>query len=68
MARIQTAKDARSRIGEKVWWDDHSSRYVFLKCGIINGVEGRHVLIDHNWYTVGNLRELRTTESGGAFK
>ena len=64
---ISSAKQARAHIGKRVWWDDHSSRYVFLRSGILNSAEGRRVEIDGNWLSRSSLRALRTTEQGGAF-
>lgn len=67
MSQITNVKEARAAIGTKVYWDDHGSRYVFLRAGIMEEVGGRNVCIDGNWHYRADLRSLRTTEKGGAF-
>lgn len=67
MSLIKTAAQARALIGKQVWWDDHSSRYVFLRTGIVTGVAGRNIEIDDSYRWMPNLTALRDTEKGGAF-
>lgn len=65
---IKTARDARACIGQRVYWDDHSARYVFLRSGVLTAAEGKSVEIDGDWKLRPNLVALRNFEHGGAFK
>ena len=65
---IRTAADAKSCIGKRVYWDDVSSRYVFLRSGIVESVKGWHVEIDGDHRHRSNLKNLRNFENGGEWK
>lgn len=65
---IKKVSDARACIGSQVWWDDYSSRYVCLRTGIIDEVQGGNINIEGNWMWRNDLRNLRNFEKGGAFK
>lgn len=67
MSRITNVKEARAAIGKRVWWDDHGSRYVFLRSGMVTGAQGRNIEIDGAWHWRADLKSLRDTEAGGAF-
>jgi len=65
---IKTVADAKTCIGKRVYWDDVSSRYVFLRSGIIESVKGWHVEIDGDHRHRCNLKNLRNFENGGEWK
>ncbi|WP_439125966.1 MAG: hypothetical protein ACNJA3_29090 (plasmid) [Pseudomonas rhizophila] len=67
MTLIQSAKQARAAIGKQVWWDDHSTRYVMLRTGIVDEVDGGNICIEGNWLWRNDLKSLRDTAIGGAF-
>ena len=50
-------------IGKQVWWDDRSPRYVFLRTGYVDEVDGRNICIDGNWVWRADLTNLRDTEN-----
>jgi esterase/lipase len=60
--KIQKASEARLNIGKRVWWDDVSNRYSFLRSGIIDEVSGRNINIDGDWRWMPHMTNLRTTE------
>ena len=62
---INSAADARKLIGKRVFWDDISVRYVFLRQGIVDDVSGKNICIDGNWETRSSLKNLRNYENGG---
>lgn len=65
---IKSAADARACIGQKLYWDDVSARYVFLRCGIVTEVSGRNLMINDEWQNRSSLRNLRNFENGGEWK
>tara|TARA_R110000765_G_scaffold244631_11_gene346893 strand:+ start:1833 stop:2057 length:225 start_codon:yes stop_codon:yes gene_type:complete len=65
---ITSNKEAKNCIGQQVWWDDHSSRYVMLRTGFLDGVSGGNIDIEGNWLWRNNLKDLRNFEKGGAFR
>lgn len=65
---IQTTAQARKLIGQRVYWDDVSNRYVFLRSGIVEEVCGYQICIDGNWHMRKNLTALRNFEKGGNWK
>lgn len=65
---IKSALDARSCIGQRVYWDDVSSRYVFLRCGLLSEVQGRNLMINEEWQSRSSLKNLRNFENGGEWK
>lgn len=62
---IKTEKDAMACIGSRVYWDDVSSRYVMLRSGILESVNGKNLVIDGNDKYLSNLPGLRNFEHGG---
>lgn len=63
--RITSAQQARSFIGKTVYWDDVGSRYIFLRQGVLEGVNGRTLLIDGDYKERGRLTKLRSTKEDG---
>lgn len=47
--KITNIKEARACIGKMVYWEDHGQRYVFLRCGVLQGVQGKNLKIDDDW-------------------
>ena len=66
-AYIKTASVARNHVGEKVYWDDVSARYIFLRSGILTGVFGRQVEVDGDYKPMKDMTNLRNFEMGGAW-
>ena len=62
---ITTVSRAKANIGRRVYWDDTSNRYCFLRQGIIEEVSGHNILINNDWLSRGSLRHLRNFEDGG---
>lgn len=62
---ITTISSAKANIGNRVYWDDTSNRYCFLRQGIIDEVSGNNIRINDDWVSRGNLRNLRNFEGGG---
>jgi hypothetical protein len=58
---ITTAKELRKLIGSMVYWEDRGSRYDVQRCGIVEDVSGKNVLIDGDWKWRPDLRMLSTT-------
>lgn len=69
MPLIRTTAEARAAIGQTVYWDDVSPRYVFLRQGVVQEVHAHNVMIDGDWKWLPNLKRnhLRTEEVGGAW-
>lgn len=65
---IRNVKDARSCIGETVWWDEDAKRAWVLRCGIVTDVIGRNIEIDHDWKWRADLKNLRNFKEGGFFR
>ncbi|AWH15371.1 hypothetical protein [Aeromonas phage 14AhydR10PP] len=66
---ITTAADAKAFVGKKLFWDEISIRYTFLRCGILEEVYRGRLLFDGgNHLPVSNFRNLRTFKDGGEFK
>lgn len=65
---VKTTSDAKACIGQRVYWDDISNRYVFLRSGVINSAKGRHIEIDGDHRHRSNLRNLRNFKNGGEWK
>lgn len=62
---IKSAPVARKLIGQKVYWDDPGPRYIFLRDGILEDVQGLHVCINGDWKERRYLKNLRTYPMGG---
>lgn len=62
---IKNKADAIKCIGQKVFWDDHSNRYVMLRCGILEEWYKRQVCIDGNWFVMSTLNGLRNYKGKG---
>lgn len=56
---ITSVKQAREHIGKMVFWDDVSSRYIFMRCGVVDEVSGKNICIDGNWLWRTSLKNLR---------
>jgi len=65
---ITSVGDARACKGQRVYWDDVGTRYIFLRDGILEDAEGANVLIDGDWKHRSSLKNLRNFEMGGAWK
>lgn len=65
---IKTAKVARENIGKMVFYDDIGPRYIMLRSGTLQEVDGRNVKIDGNWYWMSHLKGFRNFENGGAWE
>ncbi|AWH14571.1 hypothetical protein [Aeromonas phage 13AhydR10PP] len=66
---IATAMEAKQFIGKKLFWDEASVRYVFLRCGILEEVYRGRLLFDGgNHLPVSHFKNLRTFKGGGHFK
>jgi len=66
---IKTVADARACIGQKVYWDDAGSRYVFLRSGILEEVfRGNVRMGDGDYKRIKDLPGLRNFAMGGAWK
>lgn len=68
---IQTAKAAKSHIGQTLYWDDidRSGRgYVFLRSGELEEVYRSYLLFSGgNHEAIGRFKNLRTFPNGGAY-
>lgn len=62
---IKTVKDVRDCIGQRVYWDDISARWVFLQSGMLEDSSGGQVLIDGDRKTRSSLKYFRNFEEGG---
>ena len=62
---IKFASVARDNVGEKVYWDEVSSRYVYLRSGILTDVIGRNVAVDGNYKLMNDRLNFRNFEMGG---
>ena len=56
---ICNAKDAKAALGKRVYWDDISVRYHFIREGILREVQGKNLLIDDSWRYRPELPGLR---------
>lgn len=56
---IHNAKDAKASIGKRVYWDDISVRYHFIREGILQDIKGKNLLIGGSWCWRSDLRGLR---------
>lgn len=67
---FKKSSELKKYVGKKVYWDDVSSRYVFLRSGIVEEVWGHNVLISGSWYWFFKLRDwdVRNFENGGSWK
>ena len=65
---IKNAAEVRQCIGQKVYWDDVGSRYIFLRSGILDGYEKRNVFINGDYKIFSSYPGLRNFEMGGAWK
>lgn len=65
---INCTADARKCIGQKVYWDDVSSRYIFLRHGILEEVFRGQVSIDGDFRRIKDRPGLRNFEFGGAWQ
>lgn len=66
---IKTVADARKCIGQKLYWDDVGSRYIFLRNGILEEVFRGNVRLDCGDYKrIKDLPGLRNFPMGGAWK
>ena len=64
---IKTNKQCKAHIGKRLYWDDVSARYIFLRSGIVEEVFGRHMNCGGNIYSIRDLKNLRNFENGGAW-
>lgn len=62
MGRITNAKEARAAIGKIVEWEEHSSRYIVYRCGIVDEVSGRNICIEGSWQWMADLKNLKIKE------
>lgn len=62
MGRITNAKEARAAIGKVVAWEEHSSRYIFERVGVIEDVKGRNLCIEGDWRWMADLKNLKIKE------
>jgi hypothetical protein len=60
--RINNAADAKKAIGTILYWDDIGARYIMLRFGKLNAVDGKNLDIDGDWKWRPHLRNLRTTK------
>lgn len=65
---IKTVADARACIGQIVYWDDVSSRYIFLRRGILDEVFKGQVSVDGDFRRIKDRPGLRNYPMGGAWK
>ena len=62
---IKNKSDAIKCIGQKVFWNDHGSRYTVLRCGMLEEWYKRQVRIDGNWFVMSRLSSLRNYKGNG---
>ena len=65
---IKTVADAKKCIGERIYWDDVSSRHVFLRSGILERAIGYNLVIDGDYKYRPDMPGLRNFENGGAWE
>lgn len=61
--RIGTISEARSHIGERLYWDDKGARYIFTRSGILDTPFNGQLAFDgnHDYYPISYYENLRTT-------
>lgn len=64
---VSTATEAKKYIGQTLYWDDASNRYVFLRSGILEEVTGKNLRIDGDYKYIKDLPGLRNFPEGGKF-
>ena len=67
---FKKASQLKEYIGKTVYWDDVSSKYVFLRQGIVEEVLGHNVLISGEWYWFYKMKnwKIRNFKNGGSWK
>ena len=66
---IKTTADAKKVIGQKLYWDDVSPRYIFLRDGVAEEVWKGHIRFgDGDYKRIRDLPNLRNFALGGQWK
>lgn len=67
---VRTTAQARAHMGRRLYWDEVSSRYVFLRSGVVTDVTNGWVEFDGSQdpKRIRGIPGLRNYELGGAWK
>jgi len=54
------AKEFEKHIGSLLYWQEHSNRYTFYRCGWLDAIYKDHLVIDGNFVHPRDLSNLTT--------
>jgi len=65
--KIKTAREAKEFIGERLYWEDVSPRYIFQRSGILTDVYRGKLDFDErfDYQGINSFSNLRTTQENG---
>jgi hypothetical protein len=60
--RVNSIRQVKDLVGERLYWDDVGTRWIFIRSDIVVGTYRNHVEFENQaFYEISDLKNLRTT-------